>query len=102
MDVLQVMAEPRRREIVRLIWSQELSVSAIAEQLGITIAATSQHLAKLRDAELVRVRTDGKRRLHQAEPGALKRMAPLLEAMWAADLDDLARVAEAEHRRGQH
>lgn len=95
-DSLRVIAEPRRREILRLIWDDELAVTAIADRFDVSMAAVSQHLARLRDAGMVVVRPDGKRRLYRANRTALADFAPLLEQMWRTDVDRLAKAAEAE------
>jgi DNA-binding transcriptional ArsR family regulator len=93
-DALAVIAEPRRREILRLVWEDEHSAGEIAAQFPVTFGAVSQHLAILREAGLVQVRRDGRRRLYRADRGALGELAPALEAMWAAGLERLARAAE--------
>lgn len=93
-DALALVAEPRRREILRLVWDRERSAGEIAEQLPVTFGAVSQHLGILREAGLVRVRRDGRRRLYRAEREALGELAPALEAMWAGRADRLARAAE--------
>jgi DNA-binding transcriptional ArsR family regulator len=96
MDVLQVVVEPRRREILRLLWDRELSVGEVASRFPVSFAAVSLHLGVLREAGLVSVRPDGKRRLYRANRDALARLAPMLETMWRQDLDRLAAVAEAD------
>ena len=64
---LKALAEPRRRAILRLVWSQELPATDIADQFpDVTRPAISQHLAVLKDAELVTERRDGTRRLYRA------------------------------------
>jgi DNA-binding transcriptional ArsR family regulator len=96
MDALQVVSEPRRREILRLVWDRELSAGEIAAQFDVTFGAVSQHLAILRDAGLVQARRDGNRRLYRAD---IERLGPLglaLEAMWAETLDGLARAIESD------
>ncbi len=51
---LKALAEPRRREILRLVWSQELPATAIADRFGdVSRPAISQHLAVLKEADLV-------------------------------------------------
>jgi DNA-binding transcriptional ArsR family regulator len=92
---LTLVAEPRRREILRLVWDRERSAGEIAEGMPVTFGAVSQHLRLLREAGLVRVRRDGRRRLYRADPEALGELAPALERMWAESLDRLARAAEA-------
>jgi DNA-binding transcriptional ArsR family regulator len=100
MDMLQLVVEPRRREILRLLWDQELSVGEVASQFPVSLAAVSLHLGVLREAGLVTVRPDGKRRLYRANRDALARLAPMLETMWRQDLDRLAAVAEGDEPTG--
>jgi DNA-binding transcriptional ArsR family regulator len=68
----------------------------VASRFPVSFAAVSLHLGVLREAGLVSVRPDGKRRLYRANRDALARLAPMLETMWRQDLDRLAAVAEAD------
>jgi DNA-binding transcriptional ArsR family regulator len=95
-DALTLVAEPRRREILRLVWDRERSAGEIAAQLPVTFGAVSQHLGLLRAAGLVRVRREGRRRFYRADRDGLAELAPALEAMWAASLDRLAEAAERD------
>ena len=96
MDALQVVSEPRRREILRLIWHRELSAGEIARRFEVTFGAVSQHLAVLRAAGFVRARRDGNRRLYQADRERLGPLAIALEAMWSETLDRLADAVESD------
>jgi DNA-binding transcriptional ArsR family regulator len=96
-DALQIITEPRRREILRLAWDRDRSVSELAGTFGITLGAVSQHLALLREAGYVTVTRDGNRRLYRVDQQALARYRGLLEALWASSLDDLVTVVEQEH-----
>ena len=96
MDTLQVVAEPRRREILRLIWADELSASDIAARFDVTFGAVSQHLSILRDAKLVTVRKDGNHRLYQADQGALAPYKEILESMWGEAMKLLSDAIEQE------
>ena len=98
MDALQVVAEPRRRAILRLVWDQELPAGAIAAQLGASFSATSQHLARLREAGVVIVRRDGRRRLYRTDRARLAEVTSALDSMWRDDIDRLAAAAEAAER----
>jgi DNA-binding transcriptional ArsR family regulator len=95
MDALQVVGDPRRREILRLVWDRELSAGDIAGRFPITFGAVSQHLGVLRDAGFVRVRAAGNRRFYQADQAALGPLAKALEAMWTDALGRLASAVEA-------
>lgn len=98
MDALQVVAEPRRREILRLVWDRELPAGDIAARFDVSFPAVSQHLAVLRDAGFVSVRRDGRARLYKADLRALGPLRPMLEKMWSRSLDRLARLVEEEGR----
>jgi DNA-binding transcriptional ArsR family regulator len=93
-DTLQLVAEPRRQEILRHVWREELPVGALVERLDLTYAGVSRHLALLREAGFVSVRRDGKRRLYRADHDALGPLKPFLESFWGDQLDRLATLAE--------
>jgi DNA-binding transcriptional ArsR family regulator len=99
MDPVSMITEPRRREILRLVWDGERSASEIASHFAITFGAVSQHLGVLRRAGLVLVRRDGTRRFYRANRQALEPFAGLLEQMWVSQLDRLADLAEATEKQ---
>jgi DNA-binding transcriptional ArsR family regulator len=99
MDALQVISEPRRREILRLVWDRELSSGDIAASFDVTFGAVSQHLGVLREAGFVQVRAAGNRRFYRADRERLGPLAFALEAMWADTLDRLAEAIESEERK---
>lgn len=99
MDGLQIVAEPRRREILRLVWSDELSAGEIADRFDVTFGAISQHLGVLRDAGFVTVRADGNRRLYRADHDGIGELAAVLTALWGDALDRLADTVEADKRK---
>lgn len=94
-DAWQIVAEPRRREILRLVWDDELSAGDIAERFDVTFGAVSQHLGVLREAGYVTVRRVGNHRYYRTEKERLGPLRPALELMWAQTLDDLAGAIEA-------
>lgn len=96
MDSFQVLAEPRRRQILELVWGRELAAAEIASQFDVTFGAISQHLAVLREAQFVTVRKDGNRRLYRADEIALGPFKDVLETMWAKTLSGLAEQIELE------
>ena len=96
MDPIQVIAEPRRRTILRLVWDEELAAGDIAKRFDITFGAVSQHLGVLRDAGFVRVRKDGNKRLYTVDKDRLGPLRGVLENMWADTLDQLAETIEAD------
>jgi len=95
-DAVQIVLEPRRREILRLVWDRERTVGEIAGHIDRSFGAVSQHLAILREAGFVTVRRDGNRRYYRADQDGLADLRPVLEAMWASTLDRLAGTIEAD------
>jgi DNA-binding transcriptional ArsR family regulator len=96
-----VVAQPHRRDILRLIWTRELAVGEIARHFDVTQGSISQHLAILREAGLVRRRNDGNRRLYQADQDAVGELRPYLERMWASSLDRLSTAIVEDQQAGE-
>ena len=96
MDALQVVAEPRRREILRLVWDRELAAGDIAARFDVSFPAVSQHLTVLREAGFVSVRRHGRTRLYRADRKSLGPLRPMLEKMWGESLDRLVGLIEEE------
>jgi DNA-binding transcriptional ArsR family regulator len=97
---LKAIADPRRREILRLVRDEERSAGDIAGHFDVTRSAISQHLKVLKEAELVTERRDGTRRLYRARPEGLAELRSFLEDYWDQGLASLRRAAETEERRG--
>jgi len=97
-EVFYVIADERRRKILRLIQNQELSAGEIAGHFDVTQPAISQHLKILMEAELVTMRRQGTHRLYRARPEGLLQVREFLEGFWADSLQELKRAAENEER----
>ena len=93
-DALRALAEPRRREILRLVAGDELAAGEIAAAFDITRPAVSQHLTVLKNAGLLDERRDGTRRLYRARPEGLASIRRLLDEMWSSALDEARRITE--------
>ena len=99
-QVLAAIASPRRREILRLVWRQELMAGAIHQAMpDVTFGAVSLHLRSLAEAGLVDVRVDGRQRLYRARREALGPVGKMLEQMWGHALWRLKVLAEFEQTR---
>jgi DNA-binding transcriptional ArsR family regulator len=97
---LKAIADPKRREILRLVWSRELPASDIASHFrDVTRSAISQHLGVLRQANLVSERRDGNRRLYRANAEEMARLRTFLDQYWSGGLDRLKTAAEAAQRK---
>ena len=98
---LRAIAEPRRREILRLVRSAELAAGDIAAHFEVTRPAISQHLRVLKSAGLLVERREGTRRLYRARPEALAELRSYLEQIWDDGLEDLKYEAERDERRAR-
>ena len=71
--VFVAVADPTRRLLLeRLRHRGSASIQDLGEGLPMTRQAVTKHLDVLRDAGLVRVRRDGRERLHELEPAPLQ------------------------------
>jgi DNA-binding transcriptional ArsR family regulator len=99
-DTLRALANPTRRAMLELVWDAERSSSEIADAVGATRPATSQHLKVLRDAGLVRVRVDGNQRLYRVDAEQLAEVRAALEGFWGTRLGRLSAAIAADRDQG--
>lgn len=93
-STFEVLAEPRRRQILDVLRTGECSVNDLIARVPVSQPGMSKHLKVLREAGLVRVRQDAQRRLYRLSPAPLAEMHEWLEPyrdMWAQRLDALER-----------
>ena len=98
--VVRALAEPHRREILRLVSDRELPAGQIASHFEVTGPAVSQHLRVLKEAGLVSERRNGTRRLYRARPESIAQLRAYLESYWDENLRLLKHAAEQEEQRG--
>ncbi|MDA0768658.1 MAG: metalloregulator ArsR/SmtB family transcription factor [Chloroflexi bacterium] len=94
-EALRAIAEPRRRDILRLLHDNELAAGDIASHFEVTRPAISQHLKVLADCQLVEVRRQGTRRIYRIRPDTMSELRQYMEQFWQDSLSRLAEVAEA-------
>ena len=71
-DAFNAVAEPRRRQILDIIATGELSVTELVSRIGLAQPLVSKHLRVLREAGLVVARDDGRQRIYRLNGVALK------------------------------
>jgi DNA-binding transcriptional ArsR family regulator len=96
---LRAIAEPRRRRILELVGTRELTAGEIASHFEVTRPAISQHLGVLKEAGLVDERRNGTQRLYRARPQGLAELKAFLERFWDERLEALQQEAEREEER---
>jgi DNA-binding transcriptional ArsR family regulator len=95
---LKAIAEPRRRQILRLVREGEMTAGEIASHFAVTRPAISQHLTVLKDAGLLAERRDGTKRIYRFRPEGVRELRDFIEEMWSERLAVLGREAEREER----
>ena len=93
---LRAIAEPRRRQILALVRTNELSAGDIAAQFDVTWPAISQHLGVLKDAGLVTDRAAGTRRIYTVDQEGLGMLRAYLDQFWSRSLANFKAAAEQE------
>lgn len=92
--VLDALGDPTRRSILELLQDGPRSVQEIADALPVTRSAVSQHLRVLKEAQLVRDRPLGTRRLYSLATEGLEDARAYLDAFWRQALAELKSAAE--------
>ncbi|HEX5226699.1 MAG TPA: helix-turn-helix domain-containing protein [Bryobacteraceae bacterium] len=99
-QVLAALASPRRREILRLVWKEELTAGAIHQAMpDVTFGAVSLQLRSLLESGLVQSRAESRNRFYRANRPALGALGKMLEQMWDDKLWALKLEAELEETR---
>jgi DNA-binding transcriptional ArsR family regulator len=89
---IEILGEPRRRQILDMLRGGEQPVNTLVQRLGLSQPAVSKHLRVLLAAGLVAVRPDGQRRLYRLRTEPLIELDEWLEPyrqLWRASLDKL-------------
>ena len=97
MTAYSALAEPARRAILDLLRDREWSVNELVARLPLSQPGVSKHLKVLREAGLVEVRPEGKRRWYGLRAEPLAEVDAWLEpyrAHWSGRLDALERHLE--------
>ena len=100
MEALAAVADPTRRQLLELLVDGEVTAGELAAAFPVSRPAVSRHLRVLREAGLVRVRSDGRRRLYALDPRPLRELDAWLDPyrrLWSQRLDAL----DTEIRRGR-
>jgi DNA-binding transcriptional ArsR family regulator len=93
-SVFEVIAEPNRRAILRLLSTEQKSVGEIEIQLKLSQPMVSKHLRVLRDAGFVEATVDAQRRLYRLRPEPLQELDEWLvpfRQFWSGHVNALER-----------
>ncbi|WJE52136.1 metalloregulator ArsR/SmtB family transcription factor [Bacillus cereus] len=98
-DVFQAIADPTRREVLRLLTEKELPISKITDHFPMSRTAVAKHLHILSEAKLVSGRKVGREKVYRLHPEPLAELQEWLsyyEQFWNNKLSMLKYVVENE------
>jgi DNA-binding transcriptional ArsR family regulator len=94
--VAQALADPIRRDLLRMLGGRNLTAGALAGAFSVSRPAVSRHLRVLREAGLVRDTIRGRNREYQLVVAALDELEAYLQALRAPSIDWERRFAALE------
>src|SRR3954469_10848486 len=95
---LQSISDPTRRSVLEALRSGPQPVGEIARKLPVSRPAVSQHLKILKEAGLVRDRSEGARRVYYIDPDGLGELRRWLDEFWGDALASFAREVNAANK----
>ncbi|PFJ19520.1 transcriptional regulator [Bacillus cereus] len=98
-DVFQAIADPTRREVLRLLSDKELPISKITAHFPMSRTAIVKHLHILSEAKLVSGRKNGREKIYRLQPEPLEELQQWLsyyERFWDNKLSMLKYIVENE------
>ena len=101
-DAFNAVAEPRRRDILNYLVTQERSVSEIVDAMEMEQPSVSKHLKVLKGVGLVRARREGRQMLYQVNADAIRPLhewASTFERLWQHQLLKLKERAEQKMKK---
>jgi DNA-binding transcriptional ArsR family regulator len=96
---MTALGDPTRQRIVERLAAGPLPVGAVAQGMGVSRPAVSQHLKVLKEAGLVTEEAVGTRRIYRIDPRGIGAMRDWLDRHWAAALDAFAAFVAREEGR---
>ena len=97
--LFHALGDPTRRAILDLLSRGPISVTRLAEPLGVTLTAVGQHLQILEDSDLVRTEKTGRVRTCRTEPAGFDRLDKRRKehrSHWELSLDRLGELLAEE------
>lgn len=96
-DVFQAIADPTRREIIRMIATQTLNLNSVADKFDISRPAISKHIKILTECGLITIKQKGRERHCEANLRKLNEVSDWVEQykkFWTQKLDALENYLE--------
>lgn len=98
-DVFAALANPARREVLRLLLDGPMAAGDLAERFTMARPSLSEHLRVLREAGLVSERRQGRNRVYTLDAAPLEEVSTWLtpyERFWRTKLSNLRDLLDEE------
>lgn len=99
------LSDSTRRDILRRVALQDMSVGEIAEKYQLTFAAVAKHIKVLEQAQLISKKRRGKEKIITIVPQTLAAADDHLESyrrLWETRLDSLGKYLGSENKKGEN
>jgi DNA-binding transcriptional ArsR family regulator len=100
--LFHALGDPTRRAMLGILSRGPISVTRLAEPLGITLTAVGQHLQILEESELVRTEKVGRVRTCRIEPAGFTHLEKWIKdhrTHWELSLDRLGKFLAEEDEK---
>jgi DNA-binding transcriptional ArsR family regulator len=100
--LFHALGDPTRRAMLDMLSRGPLSVTQLAEPLGVTLTAVGQHLQVLENSELVRTEKVGRVRTCRIEPAGFTQLEKWIRdhrTHWELSLDRLGKFLAEENEK---
>ncbi len=88
----RALADPTRREILRQLCKEQLTIAEVVEKFDLTRTAVRKHLTILEQGQLITLTPNGKERITRINPTGVQKTAAwfdYFDQFWDARLDSL-------------
>ncbi|MFQ1699065.1 ArsR/SmtB family transcription factor [Loktanella agnita] len=95
----RALADPTRRNILRLLADADMTIGEVAENFDMTRAAVKKHLSILSAGDLITVQTHGRSRVNALNPDGLRQLFDwfsYFDAFWDVRLTKLKSEIEKD------
>jgi DNA-binding transcriptional ArsR family regulator len=99
-SAFRALSDPTRRDILRLLATQDMTIAEVTDRFDITRPAIKKHLTILQEGNLIHVQAKGRERINSLNPAG---MAPVLDwleyfnTFWDDRLSALKTVIEKDN-----
>jgi DNA-binding transcriptional ArsR family regulator len=100
-SVWKALSDDSRRQMLLLLRNKDMFPSELAGHFDMTLAGVSTHLRILRDADLVREKREGQRRLYSLNTETTLEIKNFFDQMWSNNLDSLKEFVENKKRQSK-